>query len=215
MDPRLQYPENASMANNIKLTYFNTTGRAELSRLILAYAGVDFNDERVNFEEFAAMKPSLPNGQLPILSFNGTVLTQSVTMARLLANEYNLAGRNNLERAQADEIVDTVQDLMNATIPPIRRAKDDAEKAVLIAKLVEKCTEVLPKLSARFESRGGQYFAGNALTWADICFYQFFDRCKPMGVSLDSHPRLKDLSDRVANLPNIKKWVENPPKGQM
>ena len=30
---------------------------------------------------------------------------------RFLANKYNLAGRTNLERAQADEIVDTVTDL--------------------------------------------------------------------------------------------------------
>ena len=30
---------------------------------------------------------------------------------RFLANKYNLAGRTNLERAQADEIVDTITDL--------------------------------------------------------------------------------------------------------
>jgi hypothetical protein len=38
-----------------------------------------------------------------------------------LANEYNLAGRTNLEKAQADEIVDTILDVMNASIPFIRK----------------------------------------------------------------------------------------------
>ena len=42
----------------IKLTYFNLRGRAEPSRLILAYAGVDFEDCRVTSEEWQKLKPS-------------------------------------------------------------------------------------------------------------------------------------------------------------
>ena len=42
----------------IKLTYFNLRGRAEPSRLILAYAGVDFDDCRVTSEEWQKLKPS-------------------------------------------------------------------------------------------------------------------------------------------------------------
>ena len=34
--------------SNYKLTYFNGRGRAELSRLIFAAAGVEFEDERIN-----------------------------------------------------------------------------------------------------------------------------------------------------------------------
>ena len=42
----------------IKLTYFNLRGRAEPARLILAYAGVDFDDCRVTSEEWQKLKPS-------------------------------------------------------------------------------------------------------------------------------------------------------------
>jgi hypothetical protein len=42
----------------IKLTYFNLKGRAEPARLILAYAGVDFDDCRVTSEEWQKLKPS-------------------------------------------------------------------------------------------------------------------------------------------------------------
>ena len=41
----------------IKLTYFNLRGRAEPARLILAYAGVDFDDCRVTSEEWQKLKP--------------------------------------------------------------------------------------------------------------------------------------------------------------
>ena len=42
----------------MKLTYFNGRGRAEVSRLILAHAGVEYEDKRVEFSEWAALKSS-------------------------------------------------------------------------------------------------------------------------------------------------------------
>ena len=39
------------MPGQIKLTYFNARGRAESSRLMLAYAGKDYEDHRVAREE--------------------------------------------------------------------------------------------------------------------------------------------------------------------
>lgn len=46
------------MPANIKLTYFNLRGRAEPARLIMAQAGVDYQDNRITSEEWAALKPS-------------------------------------------------------------------------------------------------------------------------------------------------------------
>ena len=42
----------------MKLIYFNARGRAELSRLILAEAGEEYEDVRINKEDWPAMKPS-------------------------------------------------------------------------------------------------------------------------------------------------------------
>ena len=43
---------HANQPAKFKLTYFNGRGRGELSRLILAQAGVDYEDHRVGFDEW-------------------------------------------------------------------------------------------------------------------------------------------------------------------
>lgn len=45
--------------NDIKLTYFNVRGRAEVSRMILAQAGVKYEDERIAREDWPALQPSI------------------------------------------------------------------------------------------------------------------------------------------------------------
>ena len=35
---------------------------------------------------------------------------------RFLANEFGLAGKTNVEKAQADEVVDAITDLQNAAV---------------------------------------------------------------------------------------------------
>ena len=42
----------------LKLIYFNGRGRGEPARLILAQAGVEYEDERIEFEDWPALKPS-------------------------------------------------------------------------------------------------------------------------------------------------------------
>ena len=44
--------------SGIKLTYFNLKGRAELARLILAQAEVEYEDCRIEREEWPELKKS-------------------------------------------------------------------------------------------------------------------------------------------------------------
>ena len=42
----------------MKLTYFPGRGRAEISRLILAQGGAEYEDKRIGFAEWGELKPS-------------------------------------------------------------------------------------------------------------------------------------------------------------
>lgn len=46
------------MASEYKLTYFNITGFAEPIRYLFNYGGIKFEDVRVEFDEWEAVKPS-------------------------------------------------------------------------------------------------------------------------------------------------------------
>jgi hypothetical protein len=50
-------PDTVEMAApKIRLTYFNGEGRAEITRLILAHAGVEYEDCRIEVEDWLAIK---------------------------------------------------------------------------------------------------------------------------------------------------------------
>ena len=47
-----------SKIRKMKLIYFNARGRAELARLILAQAGIQYEDKRIERADWPKLKPS-------------------------------------------------------------------------------------------------------------------------------------------------------------
>ncbi|CAM9821375.1 unnamed protein product, partial [Laminaria digitata] len=70
------------MAPKLVLSYFDIAGAAEPVRWALEQSGLEWEDKRLTKEEFGALKPSLPNGQVPILEVDGYVLAQSLAILR-------------------------------------------------------------------------------------------------------------------------------------
>ena len=53
--------------------------------------------------------------QVPCLELpDGQMLCQSMTIARYLANEFNLAPKDNLQKAKADMTIDCYTDFLNS-----------------------------------------------------------------------------------------------------
>merc|ERR1711872_1069693 len=174
-------------------TYFNGRGRAETSRLVLAYAGVSYEDERITGEQLAALKPTLAYGQLPKLEYKGESLYQSVSIARFLAREFGIAGKTNLEKAQGDE-----------------RVKEEKMKKVV----GETIPTSFANLEKNLERRGGEFFVGDNFSWAELHLLQLVDLIVSMKSQkvLESTPKLANLIQRTKNVPNIKKYLEERPE---
>lgn len=182
-------------------------------RLMLTAAGVDFEDHRVQGEEWAKLKPSMPTGQMPVLEIDGKKYSQSLAIARYLAREYGMAGKSNTDQLLVDQIVDTVNDLINDMIKPVFE-KDEARKAELEKKLKE---ETMPRifgtLNNFLESNGGDYFVGTKLSLADIFFMDIVSRVVEKDPKdLEKFPKLAANLKKTQSEPKIAAYLAKRPK---
>lgn len=204
---------------NFTLHYFNGRGRAEISRLIFAHAGVAFNDNRI--EDWPKTKPETPIGQLPFLTINNdennnssdiTQLPQSLSIARYLAKEYNLTGKDNLEAAKADAIVDTCIDLMTAFYYKVFLVTEKNEKEKALRKfLVDDALKGLESIEKLIKLYGKNGFSvGNQLTWSDLFIYEmtysFLNYQKDL---LDKFHLLKKIRSLVEENENVSNYLKN------
>ncbi|CAF3468727.1 unnamed protein product [Rotaria sp. Silwood1] len=198
-----------------KLFYFNIRARAEISRLIFAAAGQKFQDVRYDRNQWSSHKNEMPLGQIPVLEYNGTKLPQSLSIARFLAKQFQLAGKDNFEQAKVDAVVDTMTDIMMIFMP-IRRQEDEMKKKELMENFF---TDQLPKrlknleILAKLYGNGGPFFVGNHLTWADLYVYDITETLLYAdGNCLNNYSWLKKNRAEVEKQPKIAEYLKNRPK---
>ncbi|CAF1338211.1 unnamed protein product [Adineta steineri] len=198
-----------------KLYYFNGRGRAEVARLIFAAAGQNFEDIRYEHSEWPSHKAEAPLGQVPILEFDGVKLPQSTSIARFLAKQFHLAGKDNFEQAKVDAVGDTIGDLISAYVP-IRREQDATKKQELIKKFVsEELSKHLQNLDTlgKLYGNGGPFFVGNNLTWVDLFFYDVSANILQFDTNgLDTYPWLKQNREEVEKQSKIAEYLKTRPQ---
>ncbi|KAJ8381010.1 hypothetical protein SKAU_G00017880 [Synaphobranchus kaupii] len=194
-----------------KLIYFNMRGRAELSRYILAYAEIPFQDQRVEWKDWPSFKPSFPLEQLPVLEVEGGELNQSLAIARFLAKEAGLTGNSRLEEAQTDALVESLNDV-TLLIP--WREEDQGLKKQKIDKLFD-CN--VPKLLSFLEKHLGErdWLVGDAMTWADLYWHVCFTTFSVLRPGFASpYLGLCALIDRVGSIPQLALWIQDRPDSE-
>ncbi|XP_022319415.2 glutathione S-transferase-like [Crassostrea virginica] len=193
--------------------YFNIKGRGEIVRLMLVAAGVDFEDNRVQGDDWPKLKPTMPTGQMPVLEVDGKKYSQSLAIARYLAKEFGLCGKSNIEQLQVDQVVETVSDLLTEMIKPVFE-KDAAKKAEMSKKLNEETIpRVLGVLQNFLEGNGGEYFVGSKTTLADIFFMDIVSRLvEKESKVLDKFPKLAANLKKTQSLPKIEAYLAKRPK---
>ncbi|XP_072014440.1 S-crystallin SL11-like [Amphiura filiformis] len=199
---------------NYKLIYFNGRGRAEVARYVFALAGAEYEDHRIEFSEWAALKPTMPAGALPVLEVDGARIAQSHAIARYVAREFNLAGDNNLEMAQCDQVLETLVDISNDAAP-IGSEKDETKKAELKKSIFEeKVKAKLQYLDNFLAANGGEFFVGKKFTLADVGALFRLDRViGDFGDdALKDFPKLAAHREKVSKEPKIAAWIEKRPK---
>jgi prostaglandin-H2 D-isomerase / glutathione transferase len=184
--PSLQIVVATTMQNSIKLSYFDIEGAAEHVRLALLLSRTPFEDHRISWAEWPAMKPTTPNGQVPIMTFeDGSVRAQSKAMLRWVGSTKSSTLYPKEKLFDIEEVIGDVEDMQRAFTPAQQMGSratafghpDGFEKTEEGKQLVQSMrrkfvTEELPnyikRLTDRMEKHGGPFLvAGTGPTIAD------------------------------------------------
>ena len=192
-----------------KLTYFDFDGgRAEPIRIAFHAAGIDFEDERISFPEFGEMRKGTRFNSVPVLEIDGAAVTQSNALSRYVGKMAGLYPADNLQALYCDEVLGALEDLSHYVVRTF--GLEDDELKLAREKLVDGWLSVYLKgLDELLARGGGEYFAGNDLTVADLkAFVQI--RALRAGI-LDHVPA--DLVQRLApGLVEHQERIESDPR---
>jgi glutathione S-transferase len=207
--------------SSYKLTYYDSTGNGEVSRLIFALNDVKYEDERIPFfENFPALSPEwkkkLPWGQVPVLEVDGVIIAQSCAINRFLARRFDLVGNGEIEAAKCDEYVDAIVDFMKGWFE-LFGERDEAKQKEIKKNILE---TLVPKYLTVFNSaiaaNGGKGLVGSKLTWADITMCHFLTHFETWCLCdyIKDYPAVHTFIKNFYELPKVKNWMATRPKAK-
>ena len=104
------------------LTYFDIDGgRAEPVRIAFHAAGIEFEDQRISFPEFAEMRGGTRFNSLPVLEIDGTVVTQTNGMCRYVGRMAGLYPHDDIQALYCDEALGAIEELLHRLVPTLGR----------------------------------------------------------------------------------------------
>jgi glutathione S-transferase len=118
----------------LKLMYFDFDGgRGEPARLALHIGGIPFEDRRIGFKEWDALRETMPFRALPVLEVDGRLVTQSNGINRYVGKLAGLYPQDDWQALLCDEAMDAVEDMdfqIGITIGLDAAAKKRAREAL-------------------------------------------------------------------------------------
>jgi glutathione S-transferase len=199
--------------DKLKLVYFDIDGaRGEAARLAMVIGGVPFEDDRVKFADWPARKPGTPFGALPVLELDGQSVAQSNGINRYVGKLAGLYPGDAWQAALCDEAMDAVEEISSRvwSTMALPAAEKKAQRERLAAGPL---ADSLDQLQRRLASQGGQYFADNRLTVADLKVFVWIRHLRsgqldhiPVDLPDRVAPRLVEHYERVKRHPAIKAY---------
>ena len=154
--------------SQLKLTYFDVHGgRGEPVRLALAIGGIAFEDHRFSFAEFPEVRKTTPFGQVPTLKVDGVTETQCDAMLRYAGKLAGLYPNDAFQALLCDEVMYVVEESI-VRLGPTFRMTGEEQKAARLALVNGPMPVYLQWLEKQLLAHGGEYFADNRLTVADL-----------------------------------------------
>ncbi|ESO09544.1 hypothetical protein HELRODRAFT_168545 [Helobdella robusta] len=190
----------------IQLYYFPVRGRAQALRYMCKDNDIKLEETAVTYEQWPALKPKTPLGQMPYITMDGMDLGQSNAILRHVARKHGFYGKNDKEAALIDMLNDQQEDLRFAYIQMIYRDYE-LGKEPFIQKLPESFKYFEKYLS--MNHNGKAYFVGEKVSFLDYDVFDLLDDLLVLSPTcLDSFPLLKAFHKRFADKPKLHAYRE-------
>ena len=116
--------------SSYKLTYFDFDGgRAEPIRIAFHTAGVEFEDNRLSFQEFNEMRKDTRFNSLPVLEIDGDEVTQTNALCRYVGKMAGLYPADDVQALYCDEALDALEDLLHKIVPTFGLKGEELQEA--------------------------------------------------------------------------------------
>lgn len=209
---------------SVKLYYFDIKGRAEPIRLALQIGGIQFEDIRLDQNQFQQMKSQFPFGQLPVLEVDGRRMSQTMAILGWAGHYAKLnPGSSDVWReGKVWEVMNALQDVLGSI--GISMRESDVNKRNTMREQMSK-TE-LPQIFSSLDrlidtnkkelGGNGDFSCGNSLTTADLMLYCLHDWLSsgvldniPTDI-LNKYSNITKVVTTVKNNQKVKEWYANP-----
>jgi glutathione S-transferase len=196
--------------NQLTLTYFDMHGgRGEPARLTMHLGGIAFDDKRFAFADFAEVRKSTPLNQVPTLQVDGVLVTQSDAITRYVGKLAGLYPTDAFQALLCDEVLSAVEDV-NVKLGTSFGLTGDALKEARTALVNGPLTLYLGWLQTQLQAHGGEFFADQRLTIADLKVFVFVRGLNsgrldhvPTDLVEKLAPRVYAQVQRIAQLPAV------------
>ncbi|GAB1192540.1 hypothetical protein APSETT444_001732 [Aspergillus pseudonomiae] len=163
-------------------------GRGEVVRLFLHDAGVEFNDVRYPYDDtWPAASAELKQkglsvtGKVPVLEYEGQILTQHLPILRYLARELGeYDGNTSLEKYLLDAVADVYTDWRAQWVSNLGNVTDKFKN--------EYVPNYYNVLATFYAQKEGPYLLGERITYTDFVVYQSIDNDSQIGTLPASLP---------------------------
>jgi len=194
-----------------RLTYFDLRGRGECIRVLFHAAGQKFEDNRVTFEQWPALKPKSPFGHLPYLEVDGKPLAETPAILRYLGRKLGFVPKDDFEEAQLEALFSTQRDFefeckeFFAVISGFKQGDKEKLYAEVFKPAVER---LFPILIAQLKKSGSGFLSKDGPTWFDFYLaentYQMRSKASEL---LKQYPEIDAHLTKVHSLPKVAPYV--------
>jgi prostaglandin-H2 D-isomerase / glutathione transferase len=199
--------------SKLKLTYFDFDGgRGEPARLALTIGGIPFEDVRISPKDWPQFRDRTPFQSLPTLEVDGKTITQSNSIHRYVGKLAGLYPKDDWQALVCDEAMDAAEDI-GTRIANTMDLAADAKKKIREELTAGRITRFLEQMQLRLKKAGGEYFADQRLTVADLKIYMLIRWLRsgvldhiPKDLVENVAPLLAKHFDRVANHPKVAEY---------